>query len=288
MDVKNFYKKVDLESEAYPDLLRQIKDPPRQLYCIGDLNLLKLPAVAVVGSRKASAYGKWAAFEIGKRLAENGIATISGMAAGIDSAGHRGALSAEGRTIAVLGCGINICFPAFNRALRDEIVKKGLLVSEYPPDYPGSKFTFPQRNRIISGLSLAAVIVEAGLNSGSLITAERAAEQGRTVFSVPGNINSFYSIGTNKLIQDGAYPLAIIDDIFEVLGIKKKIPANILSGLGKDEQKAVEIIQKSGEVSADYICREMHMKISEVNAMITILEMKGVVYSALGKIFIAN
>ena len=130
--------------------------------------------------------------------------------------------------------------------------------------------------------------MEAGLNSGSLITAERAAEQGRTVFSVPGNINSFYSIGTNKLIQDGAYPLAIIDDIFEILGIKKKIPANILSGLGKDEQKAVEIIQKSGEVSADYICREMNMKISEVNAMITILEMKGVVYSALGKIFIAN
>lgn len=288
MDIKECIKKVSIESEDYPSLLKYIKDPPQQLYFIGNIKLAELPAVAVVGSRKASSYGKWAAYEIGKRLAENDIVVVSGMAAGIDSIGHKGALSVNGNTIAVLGCGIDICFPAFNRELRNEIVQKGLLISEYPPGYPGSKFTFPHRNRIISGLSLATVIVEAGLNSGSLITAERAVEQGRTVFSVPGNINSFYSIGTNKLIQDGAYPLAFIDDIFNVLGINKKDVANIIEQLGKDEQKVVKIISEFGEVSADCICRKMNLKISEVNAIITILEMKGVVYSALGKIFIAN
>lgn len=288
MDIKERINKISIESESYPDLLKYIKDPPKELYYVGNIKLAGLLAVAVVGSRKASAYGKWAANEIGKRLADNDIVVVSGMAAGIDSISHRGALSANGKTIAVLGCGIDICFPAFNVNLRNEIAEKGLLISEYPPGYPGSKFTFPQRNRIISGLSLATVIVEAGLNSGSLITAERAAEQGRTVFSVPGNINSFYSIGTNKLIQDGAYPLALIDDIFDVLRINKKDTVNIIENLGKDEQKVVELISQSGEITADYLCRKMNLKISEVNAIITILEMKGVVYSALGKIFIAN
>ncbi|QHI73159.1 DNA-processing protein DprA [Aminipila terrae] len=288
MNIIKCVKKVMLNSKEYPGMLKYIKDPPEQLYYIGNLALASLPAVAVVGSRKASSYGHWAANEIGKRLGDNDIVVVSGMAAGIDSISHKGALSVNGKTIAVLGCGIDICFPAFNRTLRDRIAEEGLLLSEYPPGYPGSRFTFPQRNRIISGLCLATVVVEAGLNSGSLITAERAAEQGRTVFSVPGNINSFYSIGTNKLIQDGAYPLAVIDDIFDIIGINKKDTANIIKQLGKDEQKVLKIVNQSGEVTADYICRETNMKISEVNAIVTILEMKGIVYSALGKIFIAN
>lgn len=288
MDVKECIKKVTIEDKEYPSLLKYIKDPPKQLYYIGNLKLAELPAVAVVGSRKASSYGRWVADEIGKRLANNDVVVVSGMAAGIDSISHRGALSVKGNTIAVLGCGIDVCFPAFNRELRNEIAEKGLLISEYPQGYPGSKFTFPQRNRIISGISMATVIVEAGLNSGSLITAERAAEQGRTVFSVPGNINSFYSIGANKLIQDGAYPLAVIDDIFDILRITKKTRINVMEQLGKDEQKVVEIITKVGEVSVDYLCSKMSLKVSEINAIITILEIKGVVYSALGKIFIAN
>ena len=288
MDITKDIKTVEKNSEKYPILLREIKDPPERLYYIGNLELASCSSVSVVGSRKASAYGKWAAHEIGKRLADNDVVTVSGMAAGIDSMSHKGALSVNGNTIAVLGCGIDICFPAFNQTLRDEIVEKGLLLSEYPPGYPGSKFTFPHRNRIISGLSMATVVVEAGVSSGSLITAERAAEQGRNVFSVPGNINSFGSIGTNKLIQDGAYPLALIDDIFDILGINKKNTANIIRQLGREEQTLVKIIQREGEVSADYLCREVNMKVSDVNAILTILEMKGVVYSALGKIFIAN
>lgn len=288
MYIKEQIRKVTIESNDYPNLLKYIKNPPKQLYYIGDIKIAQLPAVAVVGSRKASSYGNWTAKEIGKRLVDNDIVVVSGMATGIDTISHKGALLGKGKTIAVLGSGIDICYPASNRALRDEIAEKGVLISEYPPGYPASKFTFPQRNRIISGLSLATVIVEAGLNSGSLITAERAVEQGRTVFSVPGNINSFNSIGTNKLIQDGAYPLAFIDDIFDVLGINKKIKKDNLEKLGKDEQKVVEIIEQMGEITVDYISRRMNLKVSEVNAIITILEMKGVVYSALGKIFIAN
>lgn len=288
MSIESKIKSVDIDSEEYPQLLRYIKDPPQKLYYIGDLSLANLPAVAVVGTRKASAYGLWAAGEIAKRLAENRVVVVSGMAAGIDSMGHKGALAKEGKTIAVLGCGIDICFPAFNRKLRDDIIQRGLILSEYPPGYPGSKFTFPQRNRIISGLSLGTVIAEASLNSGSLITAERAAEQGRTVFAVPGNINSISSIGTNKLIQDGAYPLALIDDIFDTLGIEKKHRNDIFKQLGADEQKIINVILKEGEVSADYICQKVGLKVSEVNAIVTILEMKGLVYSYLGKVFIAN
>ncbi|QIB69970.1 DNA-protecting protein DprA [Aminipila butyrica] len=279
---------VEFDSEDYPAQLRLIKDPPEKLYYIGDLQLASREAVSVVGSRKASPYGGWAAEEISRRLAASGLVVVSGMAAGIDSISHKGALAAGGATVAVLGCGIDICFPAFNRNLRNEIGKKGLLLSEYPPGVPGSRYTFPQRNRIISGLSLATVIVEAGVNSGSLITAERAVEQGRQVFALPGNINSFYSIGTNKLIQDGAYPLAFIDDIFDVLGLPKKDQQQRISGLGVEEQRMVEAVCQGGEVTVDSLCRTLGMKVWEVNSLLTILEMKGVVYSALGKIFIAN
>lgn len=288
MDIKKYIKDVNIESNQYPHLLKYIKDPPRKLYYIGDLKILEFPTVAVVGARKASSYGKWVAEKIGMRLAENDIVVVSGMAAGIDSISHKGALSVEGKTIAVLGCGIDICFPTFNKSLRDEIAKKGLLISEYPPGYPGSKYTFPQRNRIISGLSLATVIVEAGLNSGSLITAERAVEQGRIVFSVPGNINSVHSVGTNKLIQDGAYPLAFIDDIFEFLGLNKKIKNEVFQELGEDEKKVLDMIGKSTEITVDCISRATGLKISEVNAIVTILEMKGIICSSAGKIFIAN
>jgi DNA processing protein len=228
------------------------------------------------------------ALEIGKRLAENEIIVVSGMAWGVDSYSHRGALDGKGKTIAVLGCGIDICYPAGNRQLRQEILEEGLIVSEYPPGYPASSFTFPLRNRIISGLCEATVIVEAGLNSGSLITAERAVEQGRNVFAVPGNINSIHSIGTNKLIQDGAYPLAVIDDVFEVLGIKKKENFEVMEKLGKDERRVLSVIMKSSEVSINYICNLIEMEPSQVAAIVTILEMKGIIYSALGKIFIAK
>lgn len=288
MDIKNKICRVTMESLDYPKMLKYISNPPKELYYIGDITLASCPSVAIVGSRKISAYGKWAAMETAKRMAENDVAVISGMAAGADSEAHRGCLEAGGKTVAVLGCGIDICFPAFNFALRNEIAEKGLLLSEYPQGYPGSRYTFPQRNRIISGISMGTVIIEAGINSGSLITAERAAEQGRTVFALPGNINSVYSIGTNKLIQDGAYPLALIDDIFQVLGIRTKEKCKAVEKLGADEYKIFKIIQNEGEVTVDGICLKSGMSVSQVSAIVTIMEIKGVVSSAFGKIFVIN
>ncbi|MBN7772033.1 DNA-processing protein DprA [Clostridium aminobutyricum] len=279
---------VALSSPSYPVLLREIEDPPQTLYFIGDIRLASMPAVAVVGSRKATSYGKWAAFEIGKRLAENEMVVVSGMAWGVDSYSHQGALELKGKTVAVLGCGIDLCYPAGNRKLRNQILEQGLIVSEYPPGYTAKKFTFPLRNRIISGLCAATVIVEAGLSSGSLITAERAAEQGRHVFALPGNINSIHSIGTNKLIQDGAYPLVVVDDIFDVLGVKKKEKENSFNHLGEDEKKILSVIMQASEVSIDFICKHVKMEPSQVIPILTILEMKGIIYSSLGKIFVAN
>ncbi|MFV0515922.1 MAG: DNA-processing protein DprA [Aminipila sp.] len=288
MDIKNKVEKISIDSHHYPEPLKNIYNPPKELYAIGEINLLKNDLIAVVGARKASSYGLWAAKELGKRFAQNNVVTVSGLAAGIDSMGHKGALSEGGHTIAVLGSGIDICFPAFNKGLMNEIAKKGLILSEYPPGYPASKYTFPQRNRIISGISKAVVVVEAGLNSGSLITAERAIEQGKTVFCIPGNINSIYSLGTNKLIQDGANILAVIDDIFDMLSINKKKKSYIIEQLGEKEKKIINALISGGEISIDYIAQKTDLNVSEVNALVSVLEIKGLVYSAMGKIFIAN
>ena len=205
---------IKKEDKAYPELLRNIKDPPKELYCIGDIRLLAGKKLAVVGSRKCSEYGRTTAMRIGETAARNNVTVVSGMAKGIDRFAHLGALKAGGKTIAVLGCGVNICYPKENRELYERIASQGLLISELPPDTPPAPYTFPQRNRIISGLSEAVTVVEAGTGSGALITAESAASQGRDVFAVPGNINSQYSLGTNKLLTDGATPIAVIDDIF--------------------------------------------------------------------------
>ena len=185
-DRKDGIREIKMESEDYPLLLRQIQKPPKLLYAIGDISILKQKCVAVVGARKASSYGKWAARNIGKRLAEYGVAVVSGLAYGCDAEAHLGALDAGGRTVAVMGCGIDICYPAANRQLRRRIAENGLIISEYPPGTQPRPYMFPQRNRIISGLCEAVAVAEAGLSSGSLITASCAAEQGRLVFAVPG------------------------------------------------------------------------------------------------------
>ncbi len=280
---------VELGDWDYPELLKYISDPPKKLYYIGDLSIASKPAVAVVGARKATAYGKWAAYGFGKKLSEYGIVVVSGMAYGIDSYAHKGAVENQGKTIAVLGCGVDICYPDTNLTLRENIIKEGLLLSEYEPGTPPMPFRFPMRNRIISGLSIGTIIVEAGLASGSLITAECAAEQGRNIYALPGNINSMYSFGTNKLIKDGATPLIVFDDIIDELGISRQIPPEALKiELGKDEREVYDYILQSGETTTDSICRSTGRPPSNVNAMVTILEMKGLLQTALGKIFIAK
>lgn len=282
-------KQVHISDRDYPELLRCICNPPETLYYIGDITIANKPAIAIVGARKATSYGKWAAYGFAKKLSEYGVCVVSGMAYGIDTFAHKGAVENQGRTIAVLGCGIDICYPDSNRMLREDILKEGLVLSEYEPGVPPMPFRFPMRNRIISGLCYGTIIVEAGLNSGSLITAECAAEQGRNIYALPGNINSMYSFGTNKLIKDGATPLIVFDDIIEELGIKRHYTFSAMKEeLGKDERIVYEYILQSGETMTDSICRSTGKHPSEVNAMVTILEMKGLLQTALGKIFIAN
>jgi len=282
-------KKVKIDDKDYPELLKYISNPPEILYYIGDISLASNPSISIVGARKASSYGKWAAYGFAKKLSEYGIGVVSGMAYGIDSFAHKGAVENQGRTIAVLGCGADICYPASNKKLRDEIIKEGLLLSEYESGVTPLPFRFPQRNRIISGLSLGTIVVEAGLHSGSLITAECAAEQGRNIYAVPGNINNVCSFGANKLIRDGAVPLTVFDDIIDDLGITRSVPeAKLETELGADERTIYNIVRDSGETTTDFICRKTSKLPSEINAIITILEMKGILQTALGKIFIAK
>lgn len=183
---------------------------------------------------------------------------------------------------------MDVCYPAANRDLRRKICAEGLLISEYPPGHPTRKYNFPERNRIISGLSEATVVAEAGLNSGALITASLAAEQGRCVYAIPGNINSICSIGSNRLLADGAMPLVVLDDLLSDLGVKGRDLLCAEWALGKDEKVIYEAVADGGEMTADDLCGRLGRSSAEINGIVTILEMKGLLCTALGKIFIAK
>ena len=204
-----------------PPLLRAIHGPPRRLYLrgSGDPGLLEQTAVAVVGARSCSGYGRQVARVLGRELAAAGLVVVSGMARGVDGEAHRGALEAEGHTIAVLGCGIDLDYPPSHAALASEIAARSLIVSEYGPGIEPRPFQFPARNRIIAGLCAATIVVEARERSGALITADFALEEGREVFAVPGEITSSLSAGTNALLRLGATPLTSANDVLESLGI---------------------------------------------------------------------
>ena len=217
-DVAAFRESVITRDDAlYPPLLRQLPDPPLVLHVRGDASLLARPMLAVVGSRKASPYAINAAVHLARALAELGFVIVSGLAVGVDAAAHRAALDCGGKTAAVLGNGIDVVYPRSNERLRAEIVSAGLLVTEFPPGTPPLKGHFPIRNRIISGLSLGTLIVEAGARSGSLITARMALEQNREVFCVPGSIFSEGSEGPHRLVQLGAKLVHTVDDILDEL-----------------------------------------------------------------------
>lgn len=201
----------------YPTALAAIHDPPPELYIRGDVDALRAPSVAIVGSRAASPYALEVARRLGADLARRHITVVSGMARGVDSAAHRGALEAGGITIAVFGCGVDVIYPHEHRGLAARILERGALVSEFPAGTPPRREHFPQRNRIISGLSLAVVVVEAAEGSGSLITAEFALEQGRTVLAVPGNVLGGRNFGAHALLRDGAKLVECADDILEEL-----------------------------------------------------------------------
>lgn len=208
---------IAISDVNYPAALREIYDPPITLFAKGNLTLLGEKSIGVVGSRDATQYGFNTAKELSYSLSQNNIVIVSGLAKGIDKAAHIGALNANGNTIAVLGCGIDICYPKENVVIYKEILKKGLIISEYIVGTKPEAGNFPARNRIISGLSNGVVIVEAKSKSGAIITADFALEQGRTVYAVPGNINSVQSGGTNELIKQGAKVITSVNDILEDL-----------------------------------------------------------------------
>lgn len=214
MEIKEIY----INSDNYPERLRNIYDPPEKLYVLGNFKILKEKAIAIVGSRKATEYGKKVAFQISQELTKENINIVSGLAIGIDTYAHLGAISIQNQasTIAVLGSGIDEMYPKENTELARKIIQTGgCIVSEYPLGTKPNKINFPQRNRIISGLSEGVVVVEASEKSGSLITAEFGIEQGKEIFAVPGNIDNPLSKGTNQLIMDGAKMVLSSKEILE-------------------------------------------------------------------------
>lgn len=281
----NEIKKLEISDGSYPQILKLIKDPPNTLYYSGNIELLSNRCISIVGARNATSYGIETARHMAHRIGAAGITVVSGMADGIDTAAHMGAVDTEGGTVAVLGCGIDMETSQRRKQVLNRIISRGLVISEYPCGFPASKYTFPRRNRIISGLSTATAVVEAGFNSGSLITAELAAEQGRCVYAVPGNIDSGLSLGTNKLIKDGAVPVISINDILIDAGVYNN---EEIRKLGKDEKLIYDILSKNGEMKLEKLCRLAGKPKSIVSSIVTIMEIKGLLFTSYGKIFIAK
>lgn len=239
---------VTLEDETYPEKLRQIPDAPYALYIKGRLPDENQKRIAIVGARMCSEYGRAVAVRLAKSLAARGICVVSGMARGIDAAGHTGALEADGITCAVLGCGVDICYPKSNEQLYHNILERGCILSEYPPGTQPLPTLFPQRNRIISGLSDAVVVVEAKARSGSLITADQALEQGRDVYAVPGRIYDTLSAGCNGLIRQGAGMISSIEDFVKELDV---------SEINEYRQEKLENLLLEKEESLVYSCVDL-------------------------------
>lgn len=267
------------EDEDYPRLLQQIYDPPPMLYVKGQLLPEDEWAVAVVGTRAATTYGREAAMRIAGGLARNGVTIVSGLARGIDSTAHRAALDAGGRTIGVLGCGLDIAYPPENRGLAAQITQQGALVSEYALGTPPERGNFPPRNRIIAGMSLGTVIVEAGRRSGALITADYALDQGREVFAVPGDIFRRASQGTNALIREGATPVLSLEDILEVLNLSMVSQQQAARAIIPENQTEARLLDylSADPVHVDEIGRQVGLPISEVTSALALMELKGMV-----------
>ena len=276
------------EDSIFPEFLKNISDAPLALYCAGDISLLNRDCVAVVGARKCSEYGRQVALKIGETLAKNDIVTVSGMAEGIDASAHLGALKVGGKTIAVLGSGVDVCYPRCNKNLYDRIIDEGLIISEYPLGTKPKPFYFPRRNRIISAISKAVTVVEASSGSGSLITAEIAAEQGKEIIAVPGNINSTFSLGCNKLIADGASIMTVPEDVLRIIGVDPKLQKEEFVEMGEDERKIFNMLKEEGELTLEYLCKILGKEPSLISGLIAVMEIKGLVSYQLGKIFIAK
>jgi DNA processing protein len=279
---------VHIGDSAYPDMLKEIADPPVVVYVRGDIRPQDRYAIAIVGSRNLTHYGEAVAEKISEELACMGFTIVSGMARGVDSISHRSAIKSGGRTIAVLGSGVDVPYPPENRALMKRIIEAGYVMSELPPGSPPDKENFPKRNRLISGLSLGVLVVEATSKSGALITARCALDQGREVFSVPGSVISSNSEGTNELIKKGACLTRKAEDILAEL-------APVLKGFIRSRDKVkIEVTEDEGKLCSllsgepkqvDMISRESGLPASKVLAVLLGLELKGAVKQIMGKRF---
>ncbi len=224
-------KTVIYGSEDYPDILVNIPDPPVVLFYRGNLDkFISMPAIAVIGSRRCTTYGRKVARSLSRDFVRSGVAVVSGLARGIDSEAHRGVIEAGGVTMAVLGNGLDICYPPEHDRLSEKIIEKGVILSEYPPGTEPARYRFPERNRLISGFSKGVVVVEAGKRSGTMITVNTALDQGRDVFAVPGEVTGALSMGTNMLLRDGAGVVITAADVLEPLGLAHD-PESIISFL---------------------------------------------------------
>src|SRR3989454_2042970 len=292
---------LTLTDERYPKLLRETYDPPIVIYCLGDLAAaLAQPAIAVVGSRRCSTYGRNVAEKLSRELAERGVTIISGLARGIDSAAHRGALDGRGLTVAVMGTGLDAVYPKENNKLAARIVEQGALVTEFPLATPPVSQNFPFRNRVISGLALGVMIIEGAERSGSLITARLAYEQGRDVFAVPGNITSAKSFGPNYLIKDGAKLVQTWHDVVEEF--PAEIKATILAAergeqrtgkarvveveLSESERKVFKMLNTDEPVHIDQLIARSGLNLGELMGALLQLEMTDRIRQLPGKTFV--
>ncbi len=272
---------LPITAEQYPRLLREIPDPPPLLYVQGELR--EEDCIAIVGTRKCTPYGRQVARRLAYDLAARGLCVVSGMALGIDAEAHRGALEAGGRTIAVLGSGPDVTYPRQHAELREQIAASGAVLSEFFLGAEPTRERFPQRNRIISGLSLAVVVVEAPRGSGALITARLAAEQGREVFAVPGDVTRAESQGCNELIRDGAGLVQTASDVIEGLGLSlvEVVSAPAAASAARPDlppdQAAVYQALQGGNKTVDEIVAETGMETAQVMAALMLLEVRGLV-----------
>lgn len=280
----------------YPALLRNIYAPPIVLYIKGEVSQLNRAAIAVVGSRAATTYGLKIAASLARELAAQGLVVVSGLALGIDAAAHAAALEvAGGATVAVLGCGLDVCYPSKNRGLAEKIAAAGALVSEYPFGTEPEAFRFPARNRIISGLALGVLVVEAAIRSGSLITARQALEQGREVFAVPGRVDSFKSAGAHRLLQEGAKLVHTVGDILEELpGQWREVAGPASPGkesgatlLSEEEQRILAVLDEYPR-HFDTIMNQAGLPVHKLNELLLMLELQGMVECLPGQQYRVN
>ncbi len=288
MDLEELYAGIQRQGiqiitradEQYPKKLLEIDQPPPVLYALGEISPDDEWAVAVVGTRRMTGYGKQVATELAAFLARQGITVVSGMARGVDAVAHNAAIQSGGRTIAVMGCGVDVVYPPENRMLYSQIIQHGAVISDYAPGTAPEGVNFPPRNRLISGLSAATAVVEAANTSGALITANFAVEQGREVFAIPGSIYAAQSKGTNYLIQQGARPLVDFNEILEVLQYKHIEQSKTARKLLPANEVEAQLLQVLGDypIHVDEIYVKTGLPMAVISSTLTMLELKGMVY----------